>query len=69
MEELDRDWNESDRMDDWEYRDWYEGLTQEEQALIDTWDKQYNKAVLQISQNILDLERTQKQNADQQQHI
>ena len=53
MEELDRAWNESDFMDDEEYREWYKDLTQEEQTLIDTWDKQYNKGVLQISQDIL----------------
>ena len=53
MEELDRAWNESDFMDDEEYREWYEDLSQEEQALIDTWDQQYNKGVLQISQDIL----------------
>ena len=53
MEELDRAWNESDFMDDEEYREWYEDLTQEEQSLIDTWDKQYTKGVLQISQDIL----------------
>ena len=53
MEELDRAWNESDFMDDQEYREWYEDLTQEEQALIDAWDKQYNKGVLQICQDIL----------------
>lgn len=53
MEELNRAWNESDFMDDEEYREWYEDLSQEEQALIDTWDQQYNKGVLQISQDIL----------------
>lgn len=55
MEELDRAWNESDFMDDEEYREWYEDLTQEEQELIDAWDKQYNKGVLQISQDIQDI--------------
>ena len=53
MEELDRAWNESDFMDDEEYREWYEDLSQEEQAQINTWDQQYNKGVLQISQDIL----------------
>ena len=53
MEELDRAWNESAFMDDQEYREWYEDLTPEEQALIDTWDKQYNKVVLQICEEIL----------------
>ena len=53
MEELDRAWNESAFMDDKEYREWYEDLTPEEQALIDTWDKQYNKVVLQICEEIL----------------
>lgn len=69
MEELDRAWNESDFMDDQEYREWYEDLTQEEQALIDTWDKQYSKGVLQISQDILDRERTQIWDEDQQRYI
>ena len=53
MEELDRAWNESDFMDDEEYRQWYEDMTPEEQALVDTWDKQYNKGVLQICEDIL----------------
>lgn len=69
MEELDRAWNESDFMDDQEYREWYEDLTQEEQALIDTWDKQYSNGVLQISQDILDRERTQIWDEDQQRYI
>lgn len=29
-QELDREWDLSDQMDDEEYRDWYEGLTGEE---------------------------------------
>lgn len=52
-DELDRVWNESDFMDDEEYREWYENLNQEEQALIDAWDKQYNKGVLTICRDIL----------------
>lgn len=55
-QELDREWNECDLMDDEEYRDWYEGLTDEEQALIDAWDKQYQKGALQICKEILDRE-------------
>lgn len=57
MQELDREWDLSDQMDDEEYRDWYEGLTGEEQALIDAWDKQYNKGTLQICSDILDREK------------
>lgn len=53
MEELDRVWDKSDLMDDQEYREWFEDLTQEEQDLICSWDKQYVKGVLQISQDIL----------------
>lgn len=52
-QELDREWNECDLMDDEEYRDWYEGLTDEEQALIDAWDKQYQKGALRICEEIL----------------
>ena len=57
MEELDRAWNDSDSMDDQEYREWYEDLTEEEQALIDSWDKQYTKGVLRICEEILDKSR------------
>ena len=57
MEELDRAWNDSDSMDDQEYREWYEDLTDEEQALIDSWDKQYTKGVLRICEEILDKSR------------
>jgi len=53
IQELDRAWNESDRMDDDEYRDWYEELTEEERQMIDTWDKRYNKGVLRICQDVL----------------
>lgn len=53
MEELDRVWDKSDLMDDQEYREWFEDLTQEEQDLICSWDRQYVKGVLQISQDIL----------------
>lgn len=53
MEELDRTWNESNLMDDEEYREWYEDLTAEEQATIDDWDKRYARAVLQLCNEIL----------------
>ena len=53
LEELDRAWNESDLMDDQEYREWYEDLTDEEQAQIDAWDKQYTKGVLRLCNEIL----------------
>ena len=53
MEELDRSWNESDLMDDEEYRGWYESLTAEEQALIDAWDRRYYNGVERICEDII----------------
>lgn len=55
-ENLLREWDRSSEMDDDEYRDWYEELTSDEQALIDTWDKQYAKGVLRLCEKILDNE-------------
>lgn len=57
IEDLERAWDESDLMDDQEYREWYEDLTQEEQALIDAWDKQYEKGVARLAAKILDAEK------------
>lgn len=45
LEELDHAWNYSAFMDDYEYREWYEDLTDEERAQIDAWDKQYINGV------------------------
>lgn len=53
LSELETAWNDSPLWSDEEYRDWYEGLTEEEQAQIDAWDKQYNKGVLRLCQEIL----------------
>lgn len=52
IQELDRAWDESDRMDDDEYRDWYEELTEEERQLIDAWDERYRKGVLRLCEDI-----------------
>ena len=50
MEELDRAWNESDFMDDQEYREWFEELTPEERCLINSWDKEYSQAFQHLIQ-------------------
>ena len=57
MQELDREWDLSDQMDDEEYRDWYEGLTGEEQALIDAWDNQYERGIATLAAATLSVER------------
>lgn len=57
LEELDWAWNDSATWDDDEYREWYEELTSEEQALIDTWDKQYCQGVQRICNAILAIEK------------
>ena len=58
IEELDRAWNESDLMDDQEYREWYEELTEAEQSLIDAWDEKYRRGVLKICEDILQESQT-----------
>lgn len=55
-QELDRQWDTSDQLDDDEYKDWYNNLTGEEQELIDTWDKRYQQGVKKICEDILELE-------------
>lgn len=55
MEELMLSWDQADLMDDDEYFDWYSDLTEDEQALIDRWDAQFEKGVLALSSAILDL--------------
>ena len=52
-EELIREWDYSDQLDDSEYREWYEGLTKEEQSLINKWDKRYMRGVRKIFEYIL----------------
>ncbi len=52
-EDLIREWDYSDRLDDNEYREWYEDLTDEEQSLIDQWDRQYMRGTLKICEDIL----------------
>lgn len=59
IEELDHCWNESNLMDGHEYWEWYSDLTDEEQELIDTWDKQYENGVLQLCEKILEQESNQ----------
>ena len=59
IEELDRAWNESDLMDDDDFHEWYGGLTAEEQALIDAWDKQYEQGVQRLCSDILAKEKEQ----------
>lgn len=52
-ESLMREWDYSDRMEDDEYQEWYEGLDDEEQAMIDEWDEQYKRGTLEICKKIL----------------
>ena len=53
MGELARVWDYCDLLDDDEYRDWYDELTAEEQALIDKWDRQFRNGVQRICEDIL----------------
>lgn len=55
-QELCREWDISDQLDDEEYKDWYNDLTGEEQELIDIWDKRYQQGVKKICEDILELE-------------
>lgn len=55
-QELCREWDISDQLDDEEYKDWYNDLTGEEQELIDTLDKQYQQGFKKICEDILELE-------------
>jgi len=57
-EDLIREWDNSDKMEDEEYRDWYEGLTGEEKALVDKWDRQYMRGTLNLCKDILQHEET-----------
>lgn len=55
-EELLREWDLTDNMDDAEYREWYEGLTSEEQAQIDAWENQYRDGFARLCSAILAIE-------------
>lgn len=59
--DLDREWNECDRMDDEDYHEWYSDLTDDERALIDAWDEAYFSGVNRICEDILAAE--QRRNA------
>lgn len=59
-QELCREWDISDQLDDEEYKDWYNDLTGEEQKLIDTWDKQYQQGIKKICEDILDFEAQER---------
>lgn len=52
-QELEREWDISDQMDEDDYQEWYDGLTGEEQAQIDAWDGQYRHGVRRICDDIL----------------
>lgn len=56
-QELCREWDISDQLDDEEYKDWCNDLTGEEQELIDTWDKRYQQGIKKICEDILERER------------
>lgn len=55
-EELLREWDLTDNMDDAEYWEWYDGLPSEEQAQIDAWEKQYSDGFARMCKEILDME-------------
>lgn len=69
MEDLDRAWNESDFMDDDEYREWFEDLTEEEQELICSWDEQYRQGTLRICEKILQRDSLKIWDEDGQRYI
>lgn len=52
-QELLREWDLTDNMDDEEYWEWYEDLPIEEQKQIDAWDKQYCNGVHRLCEEIL----------------
>lgn len=53
LEALERDWNECDCWDQEDYDDWWYGLTDEEQEQIMEWDRQFEKGVSRLCQDIL----------------
>ena len=57
-EDLIQEWDNSNEMDNEEYRDWYEGLTGEEKALVDKWDRQYMRGTLKLCKDILQYEES-----------
>lgn len=59
--DLDREWNECDRMDEEDYHEWYSDLTDDERAMIDAWDEAYYSGVNKICEDILAAE--QRRNA------
>ena len=58
--ELDCAWNECDLWSDEAYHEWWESLTDEEQALIDRWDNQYRKGLTGLIADILSMEEQEK---------
>ena len=52
-QELQEEWNLCALMDEDDYIDWYLDLTDEEQALINLWDKQYVTGVKMLCEAIL----------------
>lgn len=65
LDELYQEWNDCDTWDDEEYRDWYEGLTAEEQAQIDAWDDKYTMGVQRICNEILARSESPENTGDQ----
>ncbi len=57
VEDLVREWDMSDQMDDEEYRDWYTELSEQEKTLVDSWDKKYEAGILKMSQATLSHEQ------------
>lgn len=47
----------STETDDEETQEWRYDLTEEEAALVDTWDSAYEEATAAIAQDILDMEK------------
>lgn len=67
--ELHRAWNEESLMDEDEYLEWYEDLTEEERQLIQSWDNQYQKGVQKMATDILNMESRRNALADLESQI
>lgn len=55
--DLERVWNEGDLMDEEDYYEWYDNLTDDEKVLIDAWDEAYYDGVRRICEHILSAEQ------------
>ena len=58
--ELAKEWDASPMKDEADYRDWYDGLTDDEKALVDAWDEAYCTGTEKLCKDILAAEKRRK---------